>query len=309
MGIFLVLIAAAFCAGSNFCMRRSLDRGGTTRAFLVMQMSIACLVSILVGPIRTGQFSLNSSMLILGVFSGLIYSFMFESLGKALERGPAGLTFSILSAATVMPAIVMSAYFGSSFGYTYTIWHAVGSLFVLSGLFWAGRGLKGLQNLRSWMIFAASMFALHVCLLVIFQWRALLLNLPHPEELISWFTSEQIQSQWFMALMYGTAMICQAYVFFTQERRRLQAAEVTNGILGGAANGIGTFFLIWATEAASSLENAVIYPIFSVMIILFSNFWSQKVYQESVNWRACQVCALGLLIATVDWRGVLAALF
>lgn len=304
MGILLVFIAAALCSASNFCMRKSLDRGGTTQAFLSMQMSFAFLAGVLLGPVRTGQFALSVPMLVLGIFAGLVYSFMISSLGKALERGPPGLTFSALSGATVMPAIVMAL----AFGYSYTIWHAIGSVFVLAGLFWAGRGLRGMQSFRAWIFFVSSMFLLHVCLLVVFQWRALLLNSPHPEEIVSWFTAEQIQSQWFMSLMYGTAMICQTYVFLTKERRKLQGAEVTNGIFGGLTNGLCTFFLIWATEVASGLENAVIYPIFSVMIILFSNMWSQKIYQESVNWRACQVCALGLLVATVDWKTVLAAI-
>lgn len=308
MGIFLVFIAAAFCAGSNFCMRRSLDRGGTTQAFLVMQMSFAFVLSVLIGPIKAADFSLHSSMLILGIISGLVYSFMIGSLGKALERGPAGLTFSILSGATVMPAVVMAIFFGKDFGFSYTIWHAVGSLLVLGGFFWAGRGLKDMKNLHSWLFFAGSMFALHIALLVIFQWRALLLHSSHPEEIASWFTADRIKSEWFMALMYGTAAVCQAYIFLTKERRSLQSAEITNGVLGGVANGLSTFFLIWATEVATNLENAVIYPIFSVMIILFSNLWSQKIYQESVNWRACQICALGLLIATVDWKGALAAI-
>lgn len=307
MGIFLVFISACFCAASNFCMRRSIDRGGTTQAFLVMQMSIACLVSFLIGPLKAQQFSCSPSMFVLGLSAGLVYSFMISSLGKALEKGPPGLTFSILSGATVFPAIVMASYFGAAYGYAYTLWHALGSLIVLAGLFWASCSLQGMIRFKSWLFFAFTMFSLHIILLVIFQWRALLLNVPHPEEIASFFTQEQIQSAWFMTLMYGAAMLLQIFFFLKNERRRLGSSEVTNGIMGGAANGLGTFFLIWATEAASSVENAVIYPIFSVLVILFSNLWSQKIYSESVNWRACQICALGLLVATVDWKAVVAA--
>ena len=307
MGIFLVFISAFFCGASNFCMRRSIDRGGTTQAFLVMQMSIACVISFLLGPFKAQQFSLNPSLFVLGVSAGLVYSFMLGCLGKALERGPSGLTFSILSGATVFPAIVMTAYFGAAFGYTYTIWHAVGSAIVLAGLFWAGRGLQGMTQFKSWLFFAFTMFALHIALLVIFQWRALLLNFPRPEEISSYFTVEKIRSEWFMTLMYGTAMVMQVYLFLKNEKRSLGRSEIVNGMAGGAANCLGTFFLIWATEVATSLENAIIYPVFSVLVILLSNLWSQKVYRESVNWRACQICALGLFIATVDWKGALAA--
>ena len=80
------------------------------------------------------------------------------------------------------------------------------------------------------------------------------------------------------------------------------------GIFGGLINGTGTFLLTCAIQAASALENAILFPMYSVAIIILSNLWGQKLYQEKVNWRACQVCAGGLLIATVDWRGVAAAI-
>lgn len=308
MGITLVFIAAFFCAASNFCMRRSIDSGGTTRAFLGIQMTIACLVSFLLGPAKSQQYSINLPMIGLGSVAGVIFSCVFGALGRALQKGPPGLTFSILNASTVVPAIVMAALFGVSYGYDYTLWHGIGSLFVLAGLFWAGRGLDGLQDRNRWLFFSFSMFALHVLLLVLFQWRALLLNSPHPEELASYFTVEKIQSQWFMTLMYGVAAVIQITLFLKNEWRILKPQELANGFMGGASNSVCTYFLLWSTEIATSLENAVIFPIFSVITILLSNLWSQRVYEEQVNWRACQICALGLIIGTVNWKGVLAAI-
>lgn len=307
MGVFLVFVAACFCSASNFCMRRSIDQGGTTRAFLVLGMGIGCAVNILLGPLRTQDFAINPFILLLGISAGLVYSFMFEALGKALEKGPPGLTFSILSGSTVFPAVVMSLYFGAAFGFVYTFWHAVGSLIVLFGLFWASRGFQGMEHFRAWVFFVSTMFCLHICLLVIFQWRALLMNFPYFEG--GWLSFEQThaKSQWFLPIMFGVAMLMQLYGFLKKEKRVLQRPEIFNGVAGGFANSLGTFFLVWATEAASSLEHAVIYPAFSVLVILFSNLWSQKIYQETVNWKACRVCALGLLVATVDWKAVLAA--
>ncbi|MDE3045061.1 MAG: hypothetical protein KGJ02_00225 [Verrucomicrobiota bacterium] len=302
MGFLSVTLAAFFAACSNLFMRRSMDAGGTTKAFLAIQMGIAFLIAVLLGPVKAGSYAFNVPLGMLGVVAGLVLASMLYLLGRALENGPPGFTFSILSAATVMPAIVMAVLFGAAYGFLYTTWHGLGSLLVLTGLFWAGKGIGGLQNRRAWILFAIGMFSLHVFLLVIFQWRALLLKISHPEELVSFFTSEQIQSQWFMPMLYLSAFIVQLTIFLKAIGRKPYPKEWVNGIGGGIANSLCTFFLIQGTEVATGLENAVIFPLFSIGTIVFSNLWSQRLYQEKVNWRACQVCAMGLFIGTVDWK-------
>jgi len=52
----------------------------------------------------------------------------------------------------------------------------------------------------------------------------------------------------------------------------------------------------------------VIYPIFSVVAIVLSKPLGQRLYQEKVNWRACQLCASGLVVGTVDWKAIAAAI-
>ena len=303
MGFISVLFAALFAAGSNLFMRRSLDAGGTTRSFLAIQMGVAFLVAILIGPVKENSYAFNGPIICLGLVSGVILASMLYLLGRALEQGPPGFTFSILSAATVMPAIAMATLFGATYGFFYTAWHGLGSLLVLAGLFWAGKGLSGLQNRTAWILFAAGMFALHVLLLIIFQWRALLLNIAHPEELVSFFTAEQIRSQWFMPMLYLGGGCVQLSIYLKKEGFRAPSSrEWINGIGGGVASSLCTFFLIQGTEIATGLENAVIFPLYSIGTIVFSNLWGQKLYQERVNWRACQVCALGLFIGTVDWK-------
>ena len=304
MAILLMLFAGGFISLSNLFMRKSMDQGGTTKGFLVFQMAMAFVVALLLNPIRTGNYAWNGSIALLGIFSGLILALMMFFLGKSLEKGPAGLSFSILNAATVMPAVVMALLFGVSYGFPYTVWHAVGSVIVLMGLFTAGKGLTALQNRTQWVLFCSAMFAMHILLLVIFQWRALLLNLPHPEELVSFFTSEQIQSQWFMPCMFLSAMCMQLFSFLYYERRLPRLLEMRYGLLGGVMNGLCTYCMIWSTEVAGPLENAVIFPILSVTTIVLSNLWSQKLYQEKIDWRACQFCSCGLVIGTVDWKAV-----
>lgn len=306
MAILFVILAGAFVAISNLFMRKSIDSGGTTKGFLVFQMLASFGISVFLEPVRSGNFAWNGPIVVLGAIAGFILATMLVFLGKALEKGPPGLTFSILSSSTVAPAILMALLFGADLGFVYAPWHAFGSLLVLCGLFWAGRGLAGMQDLRGWILFCLSMFALHTALLVLLQWRALLLHVPDPLELTSFFNAEQIQSSWFLPSMFLSSAFVQIYLFLKTEKRVPEAIEALYGVFGGCANGIGTFFLICSTQAAGALENAIIFPMYSVAIIVLSNAWGQKLYQEKVNWKACQLCALGVLIGTVDWKGVLA---
>jgi cell shape-determining protein MreD len=215
MGLFSAILAALFIAVSNLLMRRSIDAGGTTRGFLVIQMAFAFLVAILLGPVKTNSYTWNGPIIGLGLCSGLILAAMLMVLGKALEKGPPGFTFSILSAATVMPAIVMATLFGAAFGFYYTAWHGIGSILVLAGLYWAGKSMEGMQNRRAWTLLVIVMFSLHALLLVIYQWRAILLNHPEP-----YFTSDQIRSQWFMPTLYLAAAMIQFIIYLMNERRK-----------------------------------------------------------------------------------------
>lgn len=308
MALFFVLLAGSFVALSNLMMRKSIDAVGTNKGYLVFMMFTAFASAVLLEPVRSGRFAWNGPVVFLGALAGILICAMMYYLGKALEKGPPGFTFSLLSSSTVMPAICMALFFGASRGFPYTPWHAIGSLLVVAGIFWAGKGTSGMQDRSRWIFFCLAMFSLHVALLVLFQWRAMLQNMPHPEEIASFVTAEEIQSLWFLPSMFFTGGIIQLYLFAKTEKRQPKKAEMFYGILGGAVNGTGTFFLICAASIASPLENAIIFPMYSVATIVLSNFWGQKLYQERVNWKACQICALGLIVATVDWRGVLSAL-
>lgn len=48
----------------------------------------------------------------------------------------------------------------------------------------------------------------------------------------------------------------------------------------------------------------MIFPIFSVTIILFCNLWGQWLYKEKVNWFANACCIGGILIGTVNWSAL-----
>lgn len=303
MGILYGLIAASFASLSNFSMRKSFDKGGTTKAFLMIQLSIACLIAFLLNPVRTGNYDWSMQMGFLGIASGLIFGCFMLSLGRALENGPPGLTIAALNASTVTPAIIMSLFF-SNFGYHYTIWHGIGSLLVIMGLFWAGWELTGIQNKTKWIFFAVGAFCLHALYLIIMQWRAMIIYNSSAQGFFQIMTAEQAQSQWFLPLTFFSAAALQAIVFFTSERRMPIKGEWNFGAIGGIANSICTLFLLWATETATSWQSAMLFPIFSVMIIILCNAWGQLLYQEKVNWKACNLCVFGLIVGTVDWNNL-----
>ncbi|HEV7736366.1 MAG TPA: hypothetical protein VGO47_03200 [Chlamydiales bacterium] len=315
MAIIFVCLASLFLALGNLLMRKSLDAGGTTKMYLVLQLSVCFCISILLGPVKTNSYSMNGPVVCFGLFTGFVLIALLITLGKALEKGPPGLTFSILSAGAVFPGLIMAAIFGETGGFPYTPWHAFGSVLVLIGLFWAGRERSNgdspqssVPSKRTWVILVAGMFVIHILLLLLYQGRALMMSRMLSGLSVSQIYSDQIASEWFVPMMYVGAVVIQLSIFLKTEARWPKNKEWLYGFAGGIANGLCTFFLLHGTKVAIGLENAIIFPVYSIGTIVFSNLWSQRLYGESVNWRACQVCALGILLGSVDWKIALAAL-
>jgi multidrug transporter EmrE-like cation transporter len=301
-------MAGIFMPLTNLTIRKSVDFGGNTKGYFVFQLSSALFFSLLIGPIRTGDFSIALPSAILGICAGLLLSLMLFSLGKAVEKGPPGLTFAILNSATVMPGLLMALLFGVALGYDYTLWHAAGSVLVLYGLFWAGKGVYGMKDRSQWILFSVAMFVFHILVLSLYQWRGLLLSPIRPAELFPFFSLEQVKNECFTPFMFLTAALIQTLIFLRVEKRKPKSSEILYGCAGGFFNMLVTFFLLAAVTEARPWENAVIFPIFSVVGIILTNAWGQKLYQEQVNWRACQLCAFGLIVGTVDWKTVAAAI-
>lgn len=309
MAIISVCIASLLLAIANLCMRKSVDAGGTTKAYLALQMLVSFIMAFLMGPVKSNAYAINLPIVIFGLFAGLVLMTLSLSIGKAVERGPAGLTFAILSSAAVFPGLAMALVFGSAHGFYYTPWHALGSILVLVGLFWAGFAVKkdnqeqnDLKKMKTWLLLVLAMFALHITILILFHWRGLLLSTDRLEEVTHLFTADQIKSEWFLPMMYLISMICQIAIFYTSEKRQPNGKEWLYGIGGGICNCLCTVFLLYSTKTAVGIENAVIFPIYSIGAIVFSNLWSQWLYKEKINWLACQVSVLGILIGSVDWK-------
>lgn len=305
MAVLIVMWAGAMIALSNLFMRKSIDGGRSVKGFLVFKLSVGGFFAVLLNPCLSGNYTFSAPIAYFGLISGAVLGGMLFFLGKALETGPPGFTFSIASAATVMPSILMALFLGSAEGFPYTLSHGVGSILVLAGLFWAGRGLFEINDWKKWIFFSCFMFFLHVALLTLFQWRAYLLKISYIKEVASFFKAEQIQSQWFLPFMFLGAALIQILIYLKTERRKPDFREFYYGSLGGVINSTGVFFLIWATEIASPLQGAVIFPVYSVVTILLSNLWGQKLYEEKIEWKACYICLLGIAIGTIDWKSLI----
>lgn len=304
MAILLVFIAAIFGTISNFCMRRSVDFGGSAKAYLVFQLFFSFVAVFLLTnvPNKDYHFSMQASGI--GIPGGILLGTMMWAIGRCIEKGPAGLTFAAHNSASVMPGIIMWIFFGISCGHMYTFWNGFGSTLVVFGLFWAGNTAEKNDKKSSWLMFVTLAFVLNVVYICFMQWRALLLNPLYLKSKFVPFCIEGIPSQWFMPMIFLSATVIQLIIFLFSQQSWPNFKVILWSLFGGAANGSNLFFVIKATEKASTLENAMIFPISSVATIVMCNLWAQFIYQENVNWRANAVCVFGLIVGTINWNAL-----
>ena len=86
MGIQLMIFSALCIAISNLFMRRSIDAGGTSKAYLMIQLGLSFVVMILLNPVLSGDYSWDPSMALFGFSGGILLACVMTFLGKALEN-------------------------------------------------------------------------------------------------------------------------------------------------------------------------------------------------------------------------------
>lgn len=259
---------------------------------------------ILLNPVRTGEYGWNPLVISIGIVGGVIFGLLMWGLGKTLEKGPPGLSFAILNTSSVMPAIMLAVLFGATFHHPYTLANGLGSLLVVLGLIWAGWTSASNPNKAIWALFATLIFACHTLFLVFLQWWAMVLKPDLPLTALIPFHISSSDIQWFMPAIFFVGALFQWAVYLTSRAPFPKGAEISYGILGGLANGACTFFLILAPQVSEAWENAMIFPIFAVGVILICNAWAQLLYKEQVNWRANLLSVAGLVIGTVAWSAL-----
>lgn len=301
-GIQIMTLSAFFGAISNLFVKRNFDKGGATRAYLMIQLLIVFLMSIFLNPIRSGNFHWSTSMALFGLGGGVILAGFMTFMGKAFELGPAGLTVALLNCSSVMPILILVGIFGAQYGFYYTLWNGLGSLLVIIGMCWAGWGLSGMNGQKKWLSFVILAFCLNILYFVFLNLRALFINFPGTKSLGLSFSPEDANAQWFMPMVFLGAAIMQTLSFYAKDKRLPKKIEIFHGIGGGIAQTLCASLMIWSTEIASSTEQAMLFPTFSVAIILLCNIWGRWLYKEVIHWKANAFCLFGLLIGTIDWK-------
>ncbi|MCH9611219.1 MAG: hypothetical protein S4CHLAM81_14040 [Chlamydiales bacterium] len=302
MGLLFAFLAALLASASNLFMRLSIGKGGSSRAYLVVQLSFSFLVMILLNPVRTMDFAPNLPSIVLGLIGGVLLGAVMWSLGKSLETGPPGLSLAIINTSSIMPAIMLVMLFGPQYGHGYTVMNGIGSLLVAAGIIWAGWTRDQKNSSKVWLIFVSAVFIFHTLYLIYLQWWAMLLTSELPLSRLLPFHVEPLHIAWFMPAIFLSAAIFQWVIYLRHEDRMPRGEEVRFGLLGGLTNGACAFFLIMAPQVASAWQNAMLFPIFSVGIIVLCNVWAKVLYKEKVNWLANGVCTIGLLLGTVAWN-------
>lgn len=295
----------AFAAGSctalaNLCMRRSIDVGGNTNGYLLVQLLISAFVAIWTNPIQNESYDIDATTMALGVLAGISLAGIMIFMGRSLSRGPAGLSVAFINASTIVPGILLFLIFGSAYGFVFDTQHWAGIALIVIGLFWASTTSLQAKDKWGWVRAISIAFVAHVLLLVLFQYRGLLLkaDLPLDPVLLPMHTNEAA-SFWFVPIMFIVAWLVQARVFWTGGSRALNMKEIGFGLLGGLTNGASAILLVQSTLFARQMESTIIYPLYSVSIVLICSLWSLMLYKERVNWPAIAVAAAGIAIGSM----------
>lgn len=300
MGLVFVLIAALLAAFCNLLLKMSIRSGGSSQGYLAVQVTFTFLVMIFLEPARAHNFHIHLPVIVIGMIGGLILGFFFWAFGRALETGSASVTIAALNATSLVPGFVLAGGFGVAFGHILTGCHLWGTALVLLGVLWAGRASVTHTMHRGWYTFLIVMFLCHSLYLIFLQWWAMLLN-PHlpPHRLLPSLHSDDIY--WFMPSIFFVAALFQIGILIQKERKWPSRQEMLFGLWGGIANGVCSYFLILAPQVAAPWENALLFPTFSVGIILLCNGWSHWLYREHVHWKACTLSIIGIFVGALSW--------
>lgn len=292
-----LLLAALSAAMCSFFIRKNLDKQGSSHAHLVVLFFISLLVAIQINPVFQTETTWSFPMWSTGCFVGCLNLGLMLLISRALKLGPPGLTFAFLNSGSILPTFFLYLIFGISYGFQITFGLLLGMLLILIGLF-LSTNHKGENYSKSWLIYAISIFLLQGLTLSVLHWRCLLMD-SFPEHMLLPFKCDPQEDMWVMPGMFATATLVQSLIFVINEKRWFRFNEVLFGGLSGLCNGLSTYFLLMATNIASSVEKGILFPSFAVLVIILCHLWGKVFYQENVNWFALSLCVGGILLGTL----------
>src|SRR5262249_33625261 len=161
------------------------------------------------------------------------------------------------------PGILSALFLGSLLEMPYEIHHLLGSLFVVSGLFWAIKDQTKLLQKKKWLFFIAIAFCIQTLYLCLTQWHGVILKNAHLVSDILKRGSQELHSEWFIPITFASATMLHALLYARRDRRLPYRREIAWGTLGGLCNGVCTFLFMQGVLNAQGAEYAFIFPIYS----------------------------------------------
>lgn len=300
-----ILSSALLAAAANFFFRRNLEKGGTSNAFLSLYFFVSLVLSVIYQPeLLLAHFSLV--LFLLGFFTGFLNFVMLSLTAKSFQIGPPGLTLTFQNAGCIFPGLFLCLIFGASFGFSLTPWIIAGLFLIVFGLFLSSRTYRKLSSetgsptaktvYGKWLFCVIGVMSVQGLILTIFQWRVLLFRCnENPHWLIPWACLEQ-EDVWFIPAFFLVPTVCQFFVFWKKERRKFSLNEAIYGSTAGGLNFACTVLLLLATKSSGTLKKEMLFPLFTISVILLCNIWGMRVYKEKVNWIGISVCVAGVLV-------------
>lgn len=304
--ILFSLLASLFTAISSLCFRKNTDRPNSncrSSGYLVIFYITAFTFSFLLYP-EIFKAKVSFIMLSLGACVGLLSSTLMLLTSRALQKGPAGLTFAFQNASAIFPGLILFLALGSPFGFSSSYMQFIGIIIALFGLFWGAQSratessaTSNISSYASWLKITLACFAIQILALTLIQSRCLLFNC---QELGGFFSALSITEKddvWFMPGQFGASLMMQGIIFLS-ERSKLEKSEVTYGFLGGICNFLSTFLLLLATKFALPVEKVIIFPCFAITSLVLCNIWANRLYKEKFNLPTNFLCAFGIFMAS-----------
>lgn len=296
--IILVSLAASSAALANLFFRvnssdskkeESVEQ--TVTSYLLVFYLLSFVSSFFLFP-ATLTTPINYWMLFVGGIAGLVNVMVMVLTAKALDKGPAGLTFAFQNSSSVFPGLLLFLIFGSAYGFHCSFIQVVGMVLVLLGLYLGTQGTNEKVKSFSWLKWAAAAFFMQMLALTLIQGRCILFS----SEAIPITAADDV---WFMPGQFGVSALALAVMYF-QRGCTMKKSIIRNGSLAGIANCAATACLLLATKNALPQEKAILFPVFSVVTIVLCNLWANRLYQEKFNFLSTGVCAAGIFLSLTD---------
>jgi hypothetical protein len=294
----LVFLASVSASLSSLALSKTLYRGTSVGGYLSVYFLSGFLISSFLNGMVFSHIPMNCPMTLLGIAVGFLISILMFVMGKALQNGPSGLTFSFQNSGAILSPLLLAFIFKKPFGFSLSFENCIGMILVILGLFWAAVGHAKMSVRKTWIAYALVTFIVQGLILSIFQWRCLLFQEDLPAHVLIPFSCPSSADLWFMPALFFSAWVCQALCFSYSERRLPSFPEIVGGSFGGIANGLSTFLLLKATRFASLEEKTMLFPFFTVIVVLLCNLYGRIFFHEKIKWKANALAVLGIFIGT-----------